>query len=43
MNVTQTILRSEKLATLNPIPPGKGGGGGLMPAPTLNSSQFQTI
>ena len=29
----------------NPIPPGMGGGrgGGLMSAPTLNSSQFQTI
>ena len=27
----------------NPIPPGVGWGGLLMPAPTLNSSQFQTI
>ena len=27
----------------NPIPPGGGGGGLLMPAPTLNSSQFQAI
>ena len=28
---------------LNPIRPGGGGGGHLMPVPTLNSSQFQTI